>query len=117
MTYNENIRIFVDISHHIELQDKNHDAIGISTHAFIIESNFKSFSSFKHKWHKSKKGKEVIQGSKNEKKNNSNKRVANVFEKGTKPRWLIAIVEIKVSFQYYAINEVLFYVNCRLKSH
>lgn len=62
MTHTENIKTFSNIAYHFELEDKLLKAIGLNAHTFVVESNFKKFSSLKRKWRKSKKRKEIVQG-------------------------------------------------------
>lgn len=53
---NKNIRTFIDIAHHIELEDECFKVTRLNTHAYVIKSSSKRFFSFKHKWQKSRRG-------------------------------------------------------------
>lgn len=68
MTHNENIKIFSNISYHIELEDERLKAVRPGAHVYVTKSNFKKFSSFKRKWCKSKKMKKIVQGLMNKNK-------------------------------------------------
>lgn len=68
MTQNKNIRTFLDISGHLKLRDEHLEATKLCVDAYVVKSNSKKFSSYKEKWHKFRKGKEIIQGAMNKNK-------------------------------------------------
>lgn len=85
MIHNESIKTFVDISRCIKLEDKHFEVARPDAHTYIAKSSSKNFYAFKRKWNKSKKGKEIVQGSHNKNKQFEQRKI-NVLERETKIR-------------------------------
>ena len=49
MTHNENIKTFVDLVHHLKLEDECFEAAKPNAHAYVAESSSERAFSFKHK--------------------------------------------------------------------
>lgn len=134
ITYKKNIWAFFDITRHNELKDKYFEATGLDAHAYVIESSFKRFFVFKHKWHKFKKGTDIMQGLKSKNKKIWRKRGKHAKKKRQnqddllqlwQERWFCSwmhrpkkgIVSFYLKlwnscFQYYYMNWISSYVDC-----
>lgn len=49
LTYNDSINIFVDVAHHLELEQDRTEVVGPMTNMYIASSNSQGASGFKHK--------------------------------------------------------------------